>query len=222
MTNTITRHQVIYDGGPGTGEWFRIDSKYTDGDNRALQGQVAGGGTVTLEGTTRENIGGPQFGTDLIDASGDFLAGAWIYTPNWSFADGVATSDGSQAAAVNLTQANSGIQVGFTYTLAFDIANYVSGSVTPYLSGTAGTLRSANGSYSELLVAGSQFHRLSFLATADFIGDLQNVSLKLEVPAEDIDALQQYNTDFTDVLNSTWTYVRATLDAGTARVQGSI
>lgn len=220
MTNSIKRHVVLFDGGPGTGEWVRLDTKYTDDTNRAIQGNVSGGGTLILEGTTRENIGGPSFGQDLI---GGYLApAAFIYKPNWSFADGIATSDGSQAGISNLTQANSDIQAGFTYTLIFTISNYAAGTVTPFLSGTAGTVRAANGTFTETIIAGSEFPRLNLSADAAFAGDISNVSLILEVPASDIGILQQYNTDFTDVLNSSWTYVRATLDVGAAKVQGML
>jgi hypothetical protein len=223
MTNTITRHTVLFDGaGPAIGEWFRIDAKYTDGDTRGIQGMVSGGGTVLIEGTTRENLGGPAFGQNILGSDTNFVPNQWIYTPNWSFLDGVANSDGSQTTGVSLTQANSDIQEGYTYTLTFTISSYVAGTVTPILSGTNGTVRSANGTYTETLVAGSQFPRLNLAVDSAFQGEISDVSLVLEVPADDIGILQQYNTDFTDVLNSGWTYIRVNLDAGTAKVQGLI
>lgn len=219
MTNSIKRHVVLFDGGPATGNWIRLDTKYTDDTNRAIQGTVAGG-TLTLEGTTRENIGGPSFGQDIV--GGYLVPSAWIYKPNWSFSDGVVTSDGSQTTLSNLTQANSDIQAGYTYTLTFTISNWTAGTVTPILSGTLGTVRGANGTFSETIVAGSEFPRLNLSADAAFAGDISDVSLVLDVPASDIGILQTYNTDFTDVLNSSWTYVRARLDAGTAKVQGML
>lgn len=222
MTNTINRHTVLFDGaGPAVSPWFRIDAKYTDGDNRAIQGIVAGG-TVTVEGTTRENLGGPAFGQNLLGSDTDFQKSSWIYPPNWSFTDGVASSDGTQTTVSNLTQANLDIQEGFTYTLTYTISNYVAGTLLPILCGTSGTLVSANGVYSEVIVAGSEFPRLSLSGDAAFDADISDISLILEVPASDIGALNQYNTDFTDVLNSSWTYVRVSLDAGTAKVQGMI
>jgi hypothetical protein len=223
MTNTINRHTVLYDGGPGTGQWFRIDAKYTDGDSRGVQGTVGGGGTVTIEGTTRENLGGPAFGQNILGDNSLLTPAPWIYGPNWTFNnDGSVSSDGSQTSIANLTQENLNIQAGYTYTLNYTISNYVAGTITPFLSGTAGTIRSANGSYSETIIAGSTFPRLQLSADAAFVGDISNAELILEVPASDIGTLQTYNTDFTDVLNSSWSYIRVTLDVGTAKVQGLI
>lgn len=222
MTNSIKRHVVLFDGtGPAVGQWVRLDSKYTEGDNRAIQGLVSGG-TLVLEGTTRENLGGPSFGQDLLSNVGFVSKSGWIHKRNWSLDSGIASSDGSQTTISNLTHNNSDIQDGFTYTLTFTISNYVAGSITPILSGTSGTARSADGTYTETIIAGSQFPRLTLSADAAFVGDISDISLVLEVPADDIGVLQTYGGNFTDVLNSSWTYVRATLDAGTAKVQGMV
>jgi len=223
MSNSIKRHVVLLDGaGPLIGSWVRLDTKYTEGDNRAIQGTVAGG-TITLEGTTVENIGGIPFGQDVIGNGNFNSAGAWIYGPNWTLGSGVASSDGSQTVVANLTQANHLIQAGSTYTVSFDITNYVAGTITPILSGTAGTPVGANGSFTETLVAGDEFHRLNLQASATFIGDISNIVLTFDVPAADINILQTYaGGGFSDVLNSSWTYIRASLDAGTGKIQGNV
>jgi len=227
MSNTSIKREVVLldSAGAAVGEWIRLDTKYSEGDNRAVQGTVAAG-TLNIEGTTKENLGGPPFGQAINGRSGFMAPGAWIYPPNWTLnllGNNTASSDGTQTAASNLTQPNHLIEEGSTYTLTFTVSNFSAGTITPILSGTGGTPRAANGTFTETLIAGDQFHRLTLSADAAFIGDITDVSLVLDVPAADIGILQSYNADFTDVVNSSWTYIRAVkIGAGAAKVQGMV
>jgi hypothetical protein len=92
----------------------------------------------------------------------------WIKGTGWTIAAGVASCDGSQTGNTDLQQ--SGIlTVGKTYEFRITITNYSAG-VVQNVGGVGGTARSANGTYTEQLVANSQNYRLR--GDVNFIGDV--------------------------------------------------
>jgi hypothetical protein len=222
---SIKRHEVLLDvGGAATGAWFRLDSRYADGDTRAIQGSIAAG-SVDLEGTTVDIKGTISFGQDVL-GNGQFNTEAnWILGDGWSIdlQANLASCDGTQTAASNLKQRNSNLQEGDTYEVTFTISGYAAGTVTPIVNGTVGTARSADGTFTELIVAGSGNPEILLQADSLFVGEISDVQAILDVPAADVEILQSYVGDFSDVINSSWTYVRAVkIGAGAAKVQGNI
>ena len=85
-------------------------------------------------------------------SNGNFTSATnWTTGTGWSIAAGVATATNPTGT---LSQAITFIQ-GVRYTLTFTISAYVDGTITPSINGTAGTVRSANGTYTETIIAGS-------------------------------------------------------------------
>ena len=95
----IRRHKVLYDtNAAGNGEWFRLDSRYEIDPERAIQIEVSGGDTVTIQATTvdyRGNINpatGVTFDPDT-DLAADDITDLITYnaddndilTGNWSW-----------------------------------------------------------------------------------------------------------------------------------------
>jgi len=121
---------------------------------------------------------GRTLGSELI-TNGDFATDSdWTKGAGWSIADGVATSDGTQSANSDLTQ-NLATETGKQYQITYTISNY-SGTGNIFVrinSGNTTTAQSGNGTFTEVLTGagGTQF---IFRADADFIGTIDNVSVK--------------------------------------------
>jgi len=90
----ITRHKVLFDqSAAGSGNWFRLDTRYDQEQARTLQVDLTSGDTVVLEGTTKDVRGSTPalvtasieadditaIGTFTTDGTGDLLAGPWTY-----------------------------------------------------------------------------------------------------------------------------------------------
>lgn len=102
---------------------------------------------------------------------------SWTKGTGWTISGGVATAASSSSA---ISQAPSPYISGVSYTLTYTIV-VSSGTLTPSLGGTAGVTRSASGTYTETIVAGSAYINfssalLSFTG-ASFSGTLTNVTL---------------------------------------------
>lgn len=99
---------------------------------------------------------------------------AWVKGAGWTVtgSKGVAT-----AASSAITHADAGFLPG-TYRVTFDVSGYTAGTVQVSLGSTPvlGTARSANGSYSQDIVAtsGGQY---GFTATG-FTGQVDNLSIR--------------------------------------------
>lgn len=98
----------------------------------------------------------------------------WTKGDGWTIAAGVADSDGSQAAASELSQAVTLVD-GVSYILTFTLTRSA-GSITPKVGGTSGTARSSADTFVETIVAGAA-DTLVFEADADFVGTVDDVSL---------------------------------------------
>jgi hypothetical protein len=104
----------------------------------------------------------------------------WTKGTGWSISGGVASCDGTQVSATNLNAAGGGglLTVGKPYLAAFDITSYTSGSIYHRVgSGGGGTSRSSVGTFSEVVVAQTNGEFL-FTASSDFIGSIDNISVR--------------------------------------------
>jgi len=113
-------------------------------------------------------------GVDLV-TNGTFDADTdWTKGTGWSIGSGVASSDGTQEGASNLSQ-DVGFATGNQYVLIYTVSNYSAGTVRIFAgAGGTGTTRSANGTYTETLTATTN-SILYVQANADFVGDVDNV-----------------------------------------------
>jgi len=104
----------------------------------------------------------------------------WSKGTGWTISAGTANCDGSQVANSNLNQNNS-IEVGKTYEIIFTVSNYSAGTIRCSLGGyNYASTRSSNGTFKELLTVTnpSSNNQIYFTANADFIGSIDNVSVR--------------------------------------------
>lgn len=94
--------------------------------------------------------------TDVLNGHGDMQIDAdpfFSYGGGWSVSGGVAVRV-PNAATTNLSKTLV-IVPGKPYQVSYTVLNYVAGTVQPTVGTTTGTVRSANGSYSEIIIAGA-------------------------------------------------------------------
>jgi hypothetical protein len=117
-------------------------------------------------------------GRDLVINGGFDADTDWTKGTGWSIAGGVASCDGSQVASTDLFQdSNNSVAQSRSYEITFTVSNYSAGSVTPRVGGTIGTVRSANGTFTETLVSGTD-DLIRLFGNVDFIGDIDNVIVR--------------------------------------------
>ena len=120
-----------------------------------------------------------ELGPELV-TNGDFATDTdWVKGTGWSISGGTANCDGTQTSNSNLLQSNTATS-GNTYKITYTITNYVSGTFKSVL-GAGGVVRNSNGVYSEYITATSSSFLLQ--ANSDFIGSIDNVSVKEYITA---------------------------------------
>lgn len=100
---------------------------------------------------------------------------------NWAFDSGNQEWDKTPGAGNALNLNVDDLDAGATYKLAWTMRNRTAGDITPVLTGgtnVTGTLRSANGSYVDYLVALAGNTTITFQPNAPFDGSIALVSLK--------------------------------------------
>lgn len=127
---------------------------------------------------------------DII-TTGDFSADSdWTKGAGWTIAAGVATH-ATGNAGTTLTQDSSlvtAIAKNTEYMVTYTITAYTSGGVAVSVGGTAGTSRTAAGTYTEYITskkAGEDTYASSVVFTADatddFVGSIDNVVVRKRV-----------------------------------------
>lgn len=119
-------------------------------------------------------------GSELVTNGAMATDTGWTKGTGWTIAGGVADSDASQAGDSDLEQTISGLVPGYTYTVAFTVANRTAGTVKAVLGGTAGTTRSTDATFTENIIAGSD-GTIKIRADLDFDGTVDDVSVKTAV-----------------------------------------
>lgn len=129
---------------------------------------LGGGGGGSGKTLIAERLAGDKAtnGTFASDTS-------WTKGTGWTIAAGVASSDGTQAGDSDLEQAASLIDEQ-QYEVTFTVSNYSSGNVVPACGGTEGTDRAANGTFIEVITAGSD-GKIVIRADSTFVGDIDDV-----------------------------------------------
>ena len=126
-----------------------------------------------------------ELGSNLV-TNGTFETDSnWTTTTGWTISGGTAICDGSQSANTTLVQQNGiksvtlNIVNGKTYEVTFDVV--VQAGVITYVevaSGVDSTNISSSGTYTKTITASSTNGRLTFAANSDFVGSIDNVTLK--------------------------------------------
>ena len=140
--------------------------------------------TAYSEGTLHSIKPLQTLGSELV-TNGDFATDSdWNKGDGWIISGGTANCDGSQSATTNFSQSNVISDQSKTYRVEFTLSNYVAGSIKSKISNDAqGANRSANGNFVDFL-SGMNNNSLNFTATSDFIGSIDNVSVKEVIDAD--------------------------------------
>jgi len=133
-------------------------------------------------GAQFEVVEGPSSppGPELI-SNGDFATDpdtSWTWNAPWTHdtTNYEADIDGTQTGSVDLEQTVA-IRQDHYYQVQFTVKNYIAGTLTPRLGGTAGSAVSANGTYTQYIKAGSGT-LLELRADVDFQGSVDDVFVK--------------------------------------------
>ena len=135
----------------------------------------------------------PSEGAELV-TNGDFATDTkWTTNTGWDISGGSANCDGSQTSNSTLVQQNGilgvtlDLIVGRTYKMQFD-ATVASGFITNIEVGGNYNLDNitTTNSYTLYFVPSSTNDRISFTANSDFVGSIDNVSVK-EYTSADMD-----------------------------------
>jgi len=104
----------------------------------------------------------------------------WTKDANWTIANNLATSDGSQTGNVSLKQSNTlnNLTTGTTYKVQFTISGYVAGVVNPHLRGAQSGNVTGDGIKTSYITAGSGSDGINLYAGSTFEGSISNVSVK--------------------------------------------
>ena len=122
----------------------------------------------------------PSLGSELV-VNGNFRTDSdWDKSSNWTIANNLATSDGSQTGNVSLSQPNSvgNFVTGKLYKVEFTISNYVGGVINPHVRGQASGNVAGNGLKTAYIIAGTSSNGINLYAGANFAGSISNVTAK--------------------------------------------
>ena len=143
---------------------------------------VPGSGSQVLVGLMLDKSQGAPgaLGAELV-VNGSFAVDAdWIKEPGWSISGGQATK--VAGAAGSLYQGAPAMVQGRLYQITFSVTGYSAGTLTPFCRGTVGTGVTANGTYTQRLIAGADSaYAINFFAGATFAGSIDNISVR-EIP----------------------------------------
>jgi hypothetical protein len=117
-----------------------------------------------IDNSNRDYVTNGAFATDT----------GWTKGSGWTIGSGVATATGAISTAIEQT-AGFTLEQGVEYVVTMTITQSA-GSLTPAVGGTSGTARSASGTFTETIIAGST-QTLAFTGSS-FTGTLDNVTVK--------------------------------------------
>jgi hypothetical protein len=130
----------------------------------------------------------------------------WTKGTGWTIGSGVATATGGISTAIEQTAAITLVE-GQAYSVSYTITRSA-GTLTPSVGGTSGTAQNSSGTYTEVIVAGSN-QTLAFTGTG-FTGTLDNVSIT-----------QAVSSGYTIQSPTTYTISGTTLTFATAPAAGT-
>ena len=121
-----------------------------------------------------------NLGDELVTNGGFATDTDWTKGTGWTISGNTASCDGTQTGNSFLSQLIGVIAPNTTYLTTYTISNYSAGGVQILPGGQlVATERSADGTYSEVVTTPSNANSFMYmLADADFIGDIDNVSVK--------------------------------------------
>jgi hypothetical protein len=178
-----------------------------------------------------------QLGSELV-TNGDFSSAS-----DWTFSGGgVAISGGKLNFTATTREATQSISVvnTKTYRVSYEVSNYSAGSVRAEIGSSVGISRTANGIYSEYIVA-SGTNVIQIDAVSVFTGSIDNVSVKevlvangdftfsrgsnLAATRVDVNGLIEKGRENlllqSNQFDTTWSLINTSLTSGQASYDGS-
>ncbi|MBP1626611.1 MAG: hypothetical protein H6Q00_1086, partial [Holophagaceae bacterium] len=106
----------------------------------------------------------------------------WVTGTGWTIGSNSATcASGSDSIRQTLgalaSKGTAGLVSGYKFRVTFTVNSRTSGSVTPVLGGTSGTVRNSTGTFSEEITCGTANTDIAFLSN-NFKGTISNVSVQ--------------------------------------------
>jgi len=139
-------------------------------------------------------------GSDVVVNGGFDTDTSWTKDTGWTITAGSANCDIATSSYGAISQPYSLVE-GTKYLCTFEITSYTSGSAVITLSGVIGVSRSAIGTYSEILVAGPSSTFFGVAAFPNFVGSVDNISVKEATASEIANYTSNVRTNF---LNTTY------------------
>jgi len=116
-------------------------------------------------------------GTELVANGGFDTDTDWTKGDGWTIGSGIASKIAT-GGNTSINQVGQGTVVGKSYICTYTVSNYSAGTAQVLCGGaTLGALRSANGTYSEVLTAAGS-DTIGVLGSSGFIGSIDNVSIQ--------------------------------------------
>ena len=106
---------------------------------------------VQFSNISLKEVNGQFVGNELITNTDFSSSSGWNLDTNASVSGGKLVL----ASSTGISYQNVDLDNGAAYEVIFTVENLSSGTVKPYLNGTNGTVRNANGTYKEIVLAGS-------------------------------------------------------------------
>jgi hypothetical protein len=143
--------------------------------------------------------------SDSLTTNGTFAADSgWTKGDGWTISTVLGRAVCSALGTLTDVKQNQACTEDAVYTVTYTVSSYAIGSVTPYLGGTAGTARTANGTYVETITCGAGVDpKLVFRASADFAGNIGVVSVIAAVLNVKLQESSD-NSSFTDITGATF------------------
>jgi hypothetical protein len=171
---------------------LEVPSDWTDGDSTKAVDSIFGTANVTGDAGTAVRI--DSAGILKCDQYDDTNARvviqidgitnrafstdtSWTKEAGWTIAGGVAIGVATSGSIYQDSPRQ--LIPGQSYTVKFTISNYSAGSITASLGGgSPGTVRNANGTYTEVLTAGSANTTIKFTGS-NFSGNIDNTDMRM-------------------------------------------
>ena len=160
-----------------------IDNISVKEQNTGLQGYWKMGDGTNDEYPVIYDQTNPTLGSELV-TNGDFATDSdWTKGTGWTISGGSANCDGTQSGNSTIVTSSSisGIQ-NKVVKFSFELSNCNSGSISATVQGTGGqefSSVSENKMYNIYIVSVDTSALITFTANSDFIGSIDNVSIKV-------------------------------------------
>ena len=184
-TYTVTYQIIVFREGSITADLGgTLGVARTSGFSGPLSEDIVAGSANTFK-LTAAAFGGRIDNVSIVlkgslTVNGVFAADTdWTKGTDWTIGSGVATVGALQTGDSSLSQ-NQAVIEGRSYSLVYTISSYTAGTMTPHIGGTAATARTAAGTFTETIKAGSGADpKLEMRADVDGDFSIDDVSLTL-------------------------------------------